>query len=166
MLFDGASDAAANCAQLTAELAEARQKFGGAYKRSLEMLNLLDAERFIHARTKGELTDARAQLAKVRHDRDEMIRVHDEVEQDRDLWRGRCAVLVTAEERDHYKARLGRAVAALRDARQGICEIYRHVDQDREIKAMKACKPICDAIDAILADAESEDAFDARRGAK
>lgn len=38
----------------------------------------------------------------------------------------------------------------LRDARQGICEIYRHVDEDREIKAMKLCKPVCDRIDAAL----------------
>ena len=50
------------------------------------------------------------------------------------------------------EAKHGQAVAALQEARDGIATIYQHIDQDREIKAMKACKPICDRIDALVAE--------------
>jgi chromosome segregation ATPase len=71
---------------------------------------------------------AEAQLAKVRHDRDEMIRVHDEVEADRDQLRDENARLKAecnarhgaqvglGQELNRTQALLGRAVVILKSA--------------------------------------------------
>jgi tRNA nucleotidyltransferase (CCA-adding enzyme) len=81
-----------------------------------------DADRI--AQLTAELADARAQLAKVRHDRDEMIRVHDEVERDRDALRGEIerTKAELAEARDHRACQMAVSHAAADVQRR--CALY------------------------------------------
>jgi hypothetical protein len=163
----------ANIARLTgqvASLTDALRKSDAQRDELHRMLTACEEERDA---ARVDLADTRAQLDKVRRDRDEMIKTFDEVEAQRDdaseeiarlhasMKLQRDATKQALDDRDAAHAKLGRAVAALQEARDGISAIYRHIDEDREIKAMKACKPITDKIDAILADADSKDAGEA-----
>lgn len=91
----------------------------------------------MHNRSQGELAAANREIARLQREA-----------ADNTTTMGACL-----REREAAHTLLGRAVAALCVARRGLADIYRHIDQDRESKAMKACKPICDAIDAALAPA-------------
>jgi chromosome segregation ATPase len=96
-----------------AELDEVRENRG---KVAVELLEKAQRER-AEARAErdaaqAELADARASLAKVRHDRDEMIRVHDEVEAKRDALKAEAATLRV--DRDEWKQQHENAIACWR----------------------------------------------------
>jgi chromosome segregation ATPase len=119
-----------------------RERMGAElYERIAGHVSRLESE---NDRLRADLADTRAQLDKVRHDCDEMIKTFDEVEAQRD-----------AEESAHAatKAQLGRAVAALRLAQGFMVE---HGPQS--VTAAHT------AVADVLADADSKEAGDARRG--
>jgi DNA repair exonuclease SbcCD ATPase subunit len=131
-------------AQDKAEINRLRAELAAEKKRTMELStsveDLIEQRQFdaeAHA-------DTRAQLDKVRHDCDEMIRTFDEVEAQRD-----------DEESAHAatKAKLGRAVAALDDVTRSGCSQCVGVDY---------CSR-CVAARAILADTDSKDAGEAWR---
>jgi DNA repair exonuclease SbcCD ATPase subunit len=116
---------------------------------------------------RADLADTRAQLAKVRHDRDEMIRTFDEVEAQRDAANERIAFLefsVTDRRRQKdeemaahaaTKAQLARAMAILPDA---LLWVEAESINLSDAMPYEAC---IDEIKAILADADSKDTGEA-----
>lgn len=127
--------------------AEMRRLYGAENDETLRMFVLRVVSERDEARMQVEVE--RGEKRKSDAQRAELERMLTASETDRDAMME--LMLRRVDEADAANERVLVLEGALRDARDGICEIYRHIDEDRESKAMKACKPICDKIDAALA---------------